>query len=140
MRSRVWSLGIMLLALSTGACSSSVTAPEQSSEVWQYTGSQRIPNVLQLDGVLVVTRRNGDKFEGSLDVRRTDALGQAERVRGLVVGRRGDGTLQFEATLDGVVLRHVGRAAGDSVSGTWLDDGTFRGSLLSGSFLLVRQP
>ena len=138
-----WSLsfiGTLLLALFTGACASSSTAPEQTREVWQYNGSQRIPNVLQLDGVLVVTRRNGDKFEGSLDVRRTDALGQAERVVGLVAGRRGDGTLEVEATLDGVVIRHVGRVAGDSVSGTWLDDGSFGGSLVSGSFRLVRKP
>ena len=139
MRSLTAFIGAVLLVLFTVACASS-TAPQQVSEVWQYNGSQRIPNVLQLDGVLVVTRRYGDKFEGSLDVRRTDALGQAERVRGLVLGRRGDGTLEFEATLDGVVIRHVGRAEGNSVSGTWLDDGTFGGSLVSGAFRLVRQP
>ncbi len=140
MRSHTWCIGTLLLALFAGGCTSSFTSPEQVSEVWQYRGSQRIPNVLQLDGVLVVTRQTGDKFEGSLDVRRTDALGQAERVRGLVAGRRGDGTLEFEATLDGAVIRHVGRAEGDSASGTWIDNGLFGGSLVSGSFRLVRQP
>jgi hypothetical protein len=122
------------------ACVSPATAPDRVQEEWMYVGSQRVPNTLQLDGALRITRRTGERFEGSLDLRRTDAVGQVERVTGLVNGRDTGATLDFEAMLDGAVIRHIGRLRGDSIAGTWLDDSGGGGSAMSGAFTLVRVP
>ncbi len=131
---------LVLLAALLPACAISSTAPEVVSEQWQYVGSQRVPNALQLDGALRITRRTGERFEGSLDLRRTDVLGRAERVTGLVNGRRSGATLDFEATLEGAVIRHIGSVRGDSITGTWIDDDGGGTSVVAGTFTLVRTP
>ncbi len=132
---------LALIALGALACApSSAVGPEGERERWQYTGEQRVPVSLQLEGTLTITRIDGERFEGALDLRSTDALGQSLRQAGLVVGRRSGGSVDFEAALAGDVLRHVGRIAGDTVRGTWLDDGALGGALRSGPFVLVRVP
>ncbi len=122
------------------ACVTPTTFEEGESERWQYGGAQRVPSVVSIEGTLVVNRRSGDRFEGSLDVRRANVLGQVERVVGVVAGRRTDTTLDFEVTLDGSIVRHIGRVDGDRVSGTWLDDAGFGAALVSGEFTMVRVP
>ncbi len=130
---------LTLALLLAGCATAPGTAPEALEERWRYSGEQRVPTVLQVEGVLAITRQAGDRFEGALDVRRTDALGQAQRQAGLVVGRRAGTTLDFEVALEGDVLRHVGVVAGDTVRGTWIDDGALGGALRSGPFTLVRE-
>ncbi len=123
------------------ACgTSSSVGPAGESERWQYTGEQRVPVSLQLEGTLTLTRVEGERFEGALDLRSTDALGQTQRQAGLVVGRRSGDSIDFEAALAGDVLRHVGRVTGDTIRGTWLDDGALAGALRTGPFMLVRVP
>lgn len=139
-RARVVVHAVAIVAALLSACVSPTTAPDLVNEHWRYAGSQRVPSPLQLDGALRITSRTGERFEGSLDVRRTDALGQAERVIGLVNGRSTGTTLDFEATLDGAVIRHVGRVRGDSITGTWLDDGSGGAAVVTGAFTLVRVP
>ncbi len=129
-----------MFAAALSACVSPSTAPDAVNEQWRYAGVQRVPTALQLDGALRITSRSGERFEGSLDLRRTDALGQVERVTGLVSGRGTNTTLDFEAMLDGAVVRHIGRVRGDSVTGTWLDDDSGGAAVVSGSFTLVRAP
>lgn len=131
---------VVALATLLSACMVPSTAPEIVEEQWQYAGSHRVPNTMQLDGLLSITRRSGERFEGSLDLRRTDPLGRVERVTGLVSGRSAATTLDFEATLDGAVIRHIGRVRGDSITGTWLDDDGAGAVVVSGAFTLVRAP
>jgi len=133
-------LAVATLGALLSACVSPTAAPDTVNEQWRYVGSQRVPNTLHLDGALRITRRTGERFEGSLDLRRTDALGQAERVTGLVSGRSTGTTLDFEAMLDGAVIRHIGRVRGDSITGTWLDDDSGGAAVVSGAFTLVRVP
>jgi len=122
------------------ACATPFAAPEGPSEVWHYRGEQRLPVVLQLEGELTITRQDDTRFEGTIDLRRTDATGRAERLAGLVRGRRTTTTIDFEVSLDGGVMRHVGRLDGARHVGTWLDDGALGGALVSGSFELERAP
>lgn len=127
------------LLLTASACVSASLEPNGDTEQWRYEGEQRLPAALRLEGGMELTLVGGDRFEGMLDVRRTDQVGQVQRVAGLVIGRRSASAMEFEATLDGSVVRHIGRIAGDSISGTWFDDSSTGASFTSGSFLLVRQ-
>lgn len=120
------------------SCSASLTDSEAIVSQWQYNGTQRIPTTVRIEGALVLTRSSGDRFEGTLDVLRTDVMGQVERMRALVAGRQRDNTMDFEANFDGAIVRHVGRVSGDSVSGTWLDDSGVGSLLVSGDFVLQR--
>ncbi len=133
-------LATAALALLLSACVGQTTAPEVVNEQWRYLGTQRVPTTVQLDGALRITSRSGERFEGSLDLRRADVLGVVERVTGLVNGRGTSHTLDFEALLDGAVVRHIGRVRGDSISGTWLDDDRSGAATTSGTFTLVRVP
>ncbi len=133
-----WLVGVSLLFVA--ACTTSPTSSDAALEQWRYVGIQRIPTLVRVEGALVLTRISADRFEGALDVQRIDALGEVERLRGLVSGRRSDNTMDFEAAIDGAMVRHVGRVSGDSVSGTWLDDSNPGALLLSGTFVLVREP
>jgi len=138
---RVWRLRALLTgALLSGACTTPTLGVDGTPERWQYRGEQRLPTVLQLEGALVMTRQDDTRFEGTIDLRRTDAVGRVERLAGLVRGRRSSTSIDFELSLDGGVMRHVGRVEGTRHVGTWLDDGALGGALVSGSFELVRTP
>jgi hypothetical protein len=130
----------VLLMLTATACVSASLEPTSGAEQWRYEGEQRLPAALRLEGGLQLTRVGSDRFEGMLDVRRTDPVGQVQRVAGLVIGRRSVDAMEFEATLDGSVVRHIGRVSGDSIVGTWFDDSGLGASFTSGSFVLVRAP
>jgi hypothetical protein len=130
-------LSLSLLAAS--ACVNASLEPTASTEQWRYEGEQRLPAALRLEGGLQLTPVSSARFEGLLDVRRTDPVGQVQRVAGLVIGRRSPDAMEFEATLDGSVVRHIGRVSGDSISGTWFNDSGLDASFTSGAFVLVRQ-
>ena len=132
-------LGVVAVLL-LAACGSVVEPAVAVNERWQYAGTQRLPALLQLEGTLRITQRSGVRFEGALDLVRTNTVGEVERVAGQVRGRQDGDRLDFEAVLDDGVIRHVGRALGDSVSGNWLDDSRFGGTIVSGAFVLRRQP
>ncbi len=134
--SRVF-LSLWLLAAS--ACVNASLEPHASTEQWRYAGEQRLPVALRLEGGLQLTPVSSARFEGLLDLRRTDPVGQVQRVAGLVIGRRSNDAMEFEATLDGSVVRHIGRVSGDSISGTWFNDSGLDASFTSGAFVLVRQ-
>lgn len=130
----------LALALLFTACGSVVEPAESVNERWQYAGTQRLPALLQFEGTLRITQRSGARFEGALDLVRTNTAGEVERVAGQVRGRQDGDRVDFEALLDNGVVRHVGRALGDSVSGSWLDDSRFGGTIVSGTFVLRRRP
>ncbi len=131
---------LIMVLVSATACVNASLEPNGSTEQWRYAGEQRLPAALRLEGALQLTRVGGDRFEGMLDIRRTDPVGQVQRVAGLIVGRRSSDAMEFEATLDGAVVRHIGRVSGDSIAGTWFHDSGLDASFTSGAFVLVRQP
>lgn len=136
----VRTLVLLMGTISGAACVTPTLAPDGTSVTWPYHGEQRLPVVLQLEGALTITRQDATRFEGTIDMRRTDATGRVERLAGLVRGRRTSTTIEFEVTLDGGVMRHVGRRDGTRHVGTWFDDGAIGGALVSGSFELERVP
>jgi len=138
---RAWRTLVLLTGVVLGgACATPTLGLDGAAESWQYRGEQRLPIVVQLEGVLSITRHDETRFEGTIDLRRIDAAGRVERLAGLVRGRRSDTSIDFEVSLDGGVMRHVGRVEGTRHVGTWLDDGALGGALVSGSFELVRTP
>lgn len=130
----------VLATFAAAGCASPTGTAEVVQESWSYRGTQRLPTVLQLQGDLVITSRNGDRFEGSLTLLRGEPGGQVERVTGLVRGRRQQDRLDFDATLAGATVRHYGAMLGDSVAGSWLDDSGNGASLVSGSFVMQAVP
>lgn len=122
------------------ACAAPTLAPEIATERWQYLGEQRLPALEQLEGTLTISRGDAMRFEGSLDLQRTDANGRLQRQTGLVRGRRTATSIDFDVMLEGVMMRHVGRSQDGRHSGTWVDDSGIGGSLVSGAFTLVRVP
>lgn len=141
-RRRALHTGVLLAAALLGAaCATPTLGPDSdTADTWHYRGEQRLPAVLQLEGALAITREDATRFEGTIDLRRTDAAGRVERLAGLVRGRRSATAIEFEVALDGGVMRHVGRLEGARHVGTWLDDGAVGGALVSGSFELERTP
>jgi hypothetical protein len=137
---RLAALAAVLLTLSVSGCSTPSEPAVSVQEAWRYRGTQRLPVVLQLEGTLLITERSGTLFEGSLDLFRTDGAGQVERVSGAVRGRQEGSRVDFEAVLDGAVVRHVGQLAADTIAGSWLDDVALGASLVSGAFVLRRTP
>jgi hypothetical protein len=133
---------VVLLALSVAmaACAAPALAPEIATERWQYRGEQRLPELVQLEGTLTIGRGDATRFEGTLDLQRTDAQGRVQRQSGLVRGRRTELSIDFEVALDGGVMRHVGRTQSMGHAGTWVDEGGLGGALVSGAFTLVRVP
>lgn len=129
-----------VLSALTVACGAPSLAPDIATEAWQYQGEQRLPERVQLDGLLTVSRGDATRFEGTLELRRTDANGRVQRLAGLVRGRRTTASIEFDVVLEGGVMRHVGRAEQGQHAGTWVDEGGLGGSLVSGAFTLVRVP
>jgi len=133
-------LVVSMVAVMLTACAAPSLAPEIATERWQYLGEQRLPALVQLEGTLTISRGDATRFEGSLDLQRTDANGRLQRQTGLVRGRRTATSIDFDVMLEGVVMRHVGRAENGRHSGTWVDESGIGGSLVSGAFTLVRVP
>jgi hypothetical protein len=138
---RAWRRRIAVtLSVLMAACGTPSLAPEIDPEQWQYQGEQRLPELVQLAGTLTVSRGDATRFEGTLDLQRTDASGRVQRVAGLVRGRRTPASIDFDVTFEGGVMRHVGRSDDGRHAGTWVDAGGPGGSLVSGAFTLVRRP
>lgn len=135
MRARSVGRALVLLFAVSG-CATPTEASRPVQERWAYTGTQRLPVVLELRGELVITHRTGERFEGSLTLLRTDPAGHVERVTGLIRGRQQASRLDFDAVVGGATVRHYGEAHGDSISGSWLDDSGAGNALVSGAFVL----
>lgn len=75
-----------------------------------------------VSGTLVVSSQSCTDFQGALDVVEVSASGERQRVSGPVSGSLLDATVaRFEVTLAGVTREHLGRLAGDSLSGSWVE-------------------
>ncbi len=138
---RMWRrLLFVTLTAMAAACASPSLAPEIPTEQWAYHGEQRLPELVQLAGTLTVSRGDASRFEGTLDLQRTDASGRVQRLAGLVRGRRTATSIDFDVALEGGVIRHVGRSDAGRHAGTWVDEGGLGGALVSGAFTLERVP
>lgn len=128
------------LALALAGCRSATDSGEPPVALrgeWRYAATQGAPAGATLQGTLVVTRQAGTDFDGTLDVRETDARGQVRQLAGVVSGRALDATtLDFDAFLGLAGRRHVGTVASDTVTGSWLE-GT-SGTTASGTFRMER--
>lgn len=125
------------------ACLSSTDAGSAGVAVmgtWRYAGRQTIPADADLTGTLSVTSQVGATISGALDFTETDFRGTPRRLAGAVVGRTIDSTtVDFDFRLATVVRRHVGRVAGDSLNGTWIEQPVGGGPpTASGSFRAAR--
>lgn len=106
---------------------------------WRYLAEQRNPDNGRAEGSVQFTFQSGLRFDGSVDVVETDAIGQGERRTGLLSGRFRDSlTVDFDVRLDAETRRHVGHVKGDSITGEWLPlNGLLNGG---GTFRMARQP
>jgi hypothetical protein len=105
---------------------------------WSYSATQSSPTTANLAGALEITGQCGSTLSGTLDVTETDAQGSRRRM-GTVSGLAVDSvTVDFDVFLATVGRRHLGRIAGDSIRGTWIEPGDV--GTASGSFVAVRVP
>jgi len=129
--------GLTLLA---GACGSTA-APEGPAPdllgTWSYTAVQAAP-ATTVSGTLVISVQNGHNFSGQLKVVETDMAGVQRQRAGVVSGLALSSTsVDFDAYLDLSSRRHVGRIAGDSIAGSWVDEAGSDGTV-AGTFRLHR--
>jgi hypothetical protein len=125
-----------LITLVLAASCSSPTAPAGSSArvegSWSYVSTNSSAAVAT-NGVLTVTPRNGSGFGGSFDGT-TFEPGGNRRVVGVISGRMLDSAVvDFDLSVDGSALRHVGSVRGDSLVGNWIETSSV-GVVASGTF------
>ncbi len=113
--------GAVLLAGCQSPLGTDGTAPDLRGS-WAYQAAQNAPS-LALSGTLIVSGQNGGNFNGQLQVVETNQAGVQRQLSGIVTGTVPNaGTVDFDAFLEQSGRRHVGRVAGDSIAGSWLDD------------------
>lgn len=135
------SAGSGLAAAVLTACSS-MTGPEGSAPdlrgSWSYQAQQTAP-VLTFSGTLLISSESGRSINGQLQVLETNQAGVQRQLSGIVAGVVPNATtVDFDAFLEQIGRRHVGRLAGDSITGSWVDD-TGEDVPLGGTFKLRRQ-
>lgn len=134
---------VIAASLSPSACLKS-TEPQPStlqlSGTWSYTGLQTSPVTETLVGTLTVSRESGTSFQGRLDLVGTNSQsGQTRVLGGLVSGSESSGNvIDFDADLETTPRRHVGEIVADTITGTWVGEGS-NGSMSSGTFRVERE-
>lgn len=125
------------LALLCGACAFATDPNEDVADLrgtWQYTGEQSAP-ALALTGTLTIQSQQGEVVNGQLSWQEPDGSGGTANRGGAVSGRVIETTdVDFDVLVPGVTRRHVGRLAGDSIKGAWIETGSGK----SGEFVAVR--
>ncbi len=129
---------VSIMASISAACNDTLVG-NAATERYRYSSEQRTPFVALVSGVLTVTQKTGERFDGTLDVLQTNPDGQVERRAGIVRGRVTAGTMDFDVMLEGDIYRHVGRSQADTVAGNWLDVSAV-GNVATGTFRLERTP
>ncbi len=132
-----------LLLLCGAACAVS-TAPGSPgvpvTGTWRYEARQLTPVDAELTGTLAITGQTGANVSGALDMTEVDARGTVRRLAGALAGRTLDSTtVDFDVTLATATRRHVGRVAGDSLTGSWIEQSAAGGPpTASGTFRAAR--
>ncbi len=128
--------GATLLAGCGSPLATDGTAPDLRG-AWSYQAAQNAPSLV-LSGTLIVSGQSGPSFNGQLQVVETNQAGVQRQLSGIVTGTAPNGgTVDFDAFLEQSGRRHVGRVAGDSITGSWLDD-SGASVPVTGSFKLRR--
>lgn len=134
------SLFAAVLLSALAACDSGSTGPATGVVLtgsWTYTATQTLPQ-LAMTGTLSITDQSGSEINGALAYEETDAQGIVRNRVGRINGRvRSSTTVDFDAFIDDAALRHVGSFAGDSLSGTWIDN--TGGNTRTGRFVAKRR-
>jgi hypothetical protein len=144
---RGWSSSAALLAIAIplwlSACLKS-TEPQPSAlqlnGMWRYTGVETGSVQETLDGTLTISSESGTSFQGRLDFVATNSqTGQTRVLGGLVSGSEsGSDVIDFDASLETTPRRHVGRIVADTITGTWVGEGS-NGAMASGTFRVERE-
>jgi hypothetical protein len=141
--SRSGALAALIASLSLSSCLKS-TEPQPStlqlSGTWSYTGLQTSPVTESLAGSLTISRESGTSFQGRLDLVGTNSQsGQTRVLGGLVSGAESSGNvIDFDADLETTPRRHVGQIVADTITGTWVGEGS-NGTMSSGTFRVERE-
>lgn len=126
-----------------GGCLKS-TEPQPSllnlNGTWSYTGVQTGPVRETLVGTLTISRESGTSFQGRLDLVGTNSQsGQTRVLGGLVSGSEsGTNIVDFDAHVETTARRHVGQIVADTISGTWIGEGT-GSATATGTFRVERE-
>jgi hypothetical protein len=130
--------GAVALLVAAAGCNLATEADGPVANVkgsWHYTGQQTAPS-LTLEGTLVIGPQAGDVVNGQLTWEERDALGGLVLDGGPVSGRViALEDIDFDVLRSGGDRRHVGRIAGDTIRGAWIQ--TSSGA--SGEFLAIRE-
>ncbi len=118
-------LGGLAVGMLGGGCATPAgtdgTAPDLRG-TWSYQAQQAAP-VAGLSGTMIVTGENGRTFNGQLQVVETNQAGIQRELSGIVTGSvTNASTVDFDAFLEQTGRRHVGRLAGDSIAGSWVEN------------------
>lgn len=138
-RQTLWVLVLAGSSVILSACLRS-TEPQPSllklSGSWNYAGAETGPARETLTGVLTISRVSGTAFQGRLDLTAVnEQTRQSTLLSGLVSGsQQGTDVIDFDADVESVPRRHVGRIVADTITGTWVgassdgitSSGTFR--------------
>jgi len=113
----------------------------QLNGTWNYSGVQTSPVRETLTGTLEISRESGTSFQGRLDlVGLNSQTGQTRVLGGLVSGSESvTDVIDFDANLlEAAPRRHVGQIVADTITGTWIGEGS-NGSMASGTFRVERE-
>jgi len=119
------------------------TEPQPSSlqlaGTWDYTGEQTGPVRETLVGTLTISGESGTSFQGRLELVGTNTqTGETKALSGLVSGAQSGAVVDFDASVETTPRRHVGQIKADTITGTWVGDGT-GGAVASGTFRVERE-
>jgi len=142
--SRVPQLAVLAVAgsaLVAGCLKSTEPQPSslQLAGTWSYTGEQTSPVRETLTGTLTISGQSGTSFQGHVELVGTNTQTGATRVlNGLVSGAQSGSVVDFDASVEATPRRHVGQIKADTISGTWVGDGS-GSAMASGTFRVERE-
>src|SRR3954462_8180081 len=142
-RSSALALLTIGIPLSLSACLKStepLPSALQLNGTWRYAGVETGAVQETLDGTLTISSESGTSFQGRLDFVATNSqTGQTRVLGGLVSGSEsGSDVIDFDASLETPRRRHVGRIVADTITGTWVGEGS-NGAMGSGTFRVERE-
>jgi hypothetical protein len=106
---------------------------------WHYAGAQTGAVRENLTGTLVIGRQSGSAFQGSVEIIATNTLtGETRALHGTLSGSVPSAdAVDFDASVELMPRRHVGRLVGDTITGTWVGTSS-EGGTVSGIFRAER--
>lgn len=126
----------MLMALAVAGCASAPSSGGNApvGGTWDYVAVQESPTAASITGTLKVDAPTNGNFTGSLSIVVTPSGGGSPAtMSGPLTGTSvSNSAVEFDACLDACTVpwTHLGQLAGDSLTGSWVQQGgpsgTFR--------------